>query len=386
MDELLSSELCGLRAKAQAVAVEQVAPLSERVDREGLWPQHAIHAMAGAGLMGLQVPARLGGHEQGLLALAVVTEALARACPSSALCYGMHCVGTAVIAAKATSEQEDKYLRPIAQGRHVTTLALSETGAGAHFYFPQAKLTREGAGFAVSGTKQFVTNGSHADSYVVSTLASTPAESGEFSCLVVDRDLPGMTWLDPWNGLGMRGNSSRALRLDDVRVPAENLLGGEGDQVWYVFEVVAPFFLTAIAGTYLGVAQAALDIATQHLRSRRYGHSGESLAEVPVLQHRLADLWTAVQKTRGLVYNACRMGDLGDPQALPYVLACKADAGETAVQVTNEAMTLCGGTAYRENSTLARLLRDARASHVMAPTTDMLKQWTGRALLGMPLL
>lgn len=386
MDELLSGELRGLRAKAQAVAVEHVGPLSDRVDREGLWPRHAIDAMAGAGLMGLQVPRRLGGHEQGLLALAVITESLARACPSSALCYGMHCVGTAVIAAKATPEQEDKYLRPIAQGKHVTTLALSESGTGAHFYFPQAKLACDGDGFEVSGTKQFITNGSHADSYVVSTVASTPAEAGEFSCLVVDRDLPGMTWLGPWCGLGMRGNSSRGLRLDNVRVPAENLLGSEGDQVWYVFEVVAPFFLTAMAGTYLGVAQAALDIATQHLRSRRYGHSGESLAEAPVLQHRLADLWTAVQKTRGLVYNACRMGDLGDPQALPYVLACKADAGDTAVAVANEAMTLCGGTAYRENSTLARLLRDARASHVMAPTTDMLKQWTGRALLGMPLL
>lgn len=345
-----------------------------------------MDAMAGAGLMGLQVPRRLGGHEQGLLALAVITEALGRVCPSSALCYGMHCVGTAVIAAKATPAQEDKYLRPIAQGRHVTTLALSESGTGAHFYIPQTKLSRDGDGFVVSGAKQFVTNGGHADSCVMSTVASAPAEAGEFSCLVVDRDLPGMEWLEPWCGLGMRGNSSRGVRLTDVRVPAANLLGSEGEQVWYVFEVVAPFFLTAMAGSYLGVAQAALDIATYHLRSRRYGHSGDSLAESHVVQHRLAELWTAVQKTRGLVYNACRMGDLGDPQTLPYLLACKADAGDTAVQVTNEAMTLCGGTAYRENGTLARLLRDARASHVMAPTTDMLKQWTGRALLGLPLL
>jgi isovaleryl-CoA dehydrogenase len=238
----------------------------------------------------------------------------------------------------------------------------------------------------VSGTKQFITNGGHADSYVVSTTASTSAEAGEFSCLVLDRDTPGMQWLEPWCGLGMRGNSSRGLRLDNAAVPPTNLLGNEGDQVWYVFEVIAPYFLTAMAGTYLGVAQAALDIAVQYVRSRRYGHSGESLAESPVVQHHLAEMWTAVQKTRGLVYNACRMGDLGDPQALPYVLTSKADAGDTAVQVANDAMTLCGGTAYRANSTLARLLRDARASHVMAPTTDLLKQWTGRALLGMPLL
>jgi alkylation response protein AidB-like acyl-CoA dehydrogenase len=390
MDELLSHEILGLRARAQAVAAEHLAPAAERVDREGAWPQHAMRALAEAGLMGLTVPRRLGGQGQGLLALAVLTETLARACPSSAMCYGMHCVGAAVIAAKATAAQEQAYLRPIAAGQHVTTLALSESATGAHFYVPQTRLTRDagdGGSLVVNGAKQFVTNGSRADSYVVSTLASGQgAEAGEFSCLVVDRDLPGMTWQDEWDGLGMRGNSSRAVRLDDVRVPADRLLGCEGDQLWYVFEVVAPYFLTAMAGTYLGVAQAALDVATAHLRLRRYGHSGESLADAPVLQHRVAELWMAVQKTRGLIYNACQMGDLGDPRALPFVLACKADAGDTAVHVANEAMTLCGGSAYRENSTLARLLRDARASHVMAPTTDLLKQWTGRALLGMPLL
>ena len=392
MDELLSTELRDLRARAQAVAADHVAPTAEQTDRDCAWPAHALRAMSDAGLAGLAVPQRLGGHGQGMLALAVVTETLGAVCPSSALCYGMHCVGTAVVAAKATSEQEDKYLRPIAAGRHLTTLALSESASGAHFYFPQTKLTRDGADYVVNGTKQFVTNGGHADSYVLSTAAGTAggeaadAEAGEFSCLMVDRDLPGMAWLDPWCGLGMRGNSSRGLRLDGVRLPAGNLLGSEGDQVWYTFEVVAPYFLTAMAGTYLGIAAAAVNLTIQHVRSRRYGHSGESLGEAPVVQHRLAEMWTAVQKTRGLIYEACRRGDLGDPQALPFVLAAKADAGDTAVAVTNEAMTLCGGSAYRENSTLARMLRDARAAHVMAPTTDLLKQWTGRALLGMPLL
>ena len=386
MDELLSAELRAIRGKVRGLASEQIAPVAEQVDCEGLWPEHTFNAMREGGLMGLQVPIRLGGLEQGLLALAVVTETLASACPSSALCFGMHCVGTAVISAKATPAQEERYLRPIASGEHITTLALSESDTGSHFYFPQTRLSRDGSEFVVNGTKQFITNGAHADSYVVSTVASSSGETGEFSCLVVDGDRPGMKWLDPWHGFGMRGNSSRGVQLHDVRIPARNLLGSEGDQVWYAFEVVAPYFLTAMAGTYLGVAQAALEIATHNVRSRRYGHSGESLAEAPVVQYRLAEMWTAVQKSRGLLYNACRMGDLGDPQALPYVLACKADAGDTAVRVTNEAMTLCGGAAYRENSTLSRLLRDARASHVMAPTTDLLKQWIGRALLGLPML
>jgi alkylation response protein AidB-like acyl-CoA dehydrogenase len=328
----------------------------------------------------------MGGQGEGLFALGIATEVIGRACPSSALCFGMHCVGTAVVAAKATSDHQRRYLRPIAEGRHITSLALSEGGAGVHLYLPGTRLWLEGSQYRVEGSKQFVTNGGHADSYVVSTQASSPSDGGDFSLLIVDKDAPGLTWQEPWRGLGMRGNASRGMELKSARVPRGNLLGEEGDQVWYVFEVVAPYFLMAMAGTYLGIAGAAVQVVGEHLRTRRYEHSGESLRHVALLQHRYAELWMEVEKTRALIYAAGRLGDLGDPSALPYILSCKAQAGETAVRVTNEAMTLAGGTAYRDNSLLGRLLRDARASHVMSPTTDMLKAWTGRALLGLPIL
>lgn len=387
MEYFLSSRLRELRAVAEAVAQEHIAPYAEAVDRDCLWPEHAMRALADAGLTGLHVSKQLGGEGQGLLGLVSVTEAIGRACSSAAMCYGMHCVATAVIAAKATPYQQDRYLRPIAEGRHLTTLALSETGAGAHFYLPSTALQRHGDTFVLDGVKQFITSGGHADSYVLSTMASSAAaEAGEFNCLVLDADTAGMAWLEPWEGLGMRGNSSRGLKLEQVHVPVHNLLGEEGDEIWYVFEVVAPYFLMSMSATYLGVAQAALDLTLQHLRNRRYAHSGESLAELPLLQHRVAELWSALEKSRQLIYHAARLGDLGDPQALTHILMSKADVAETVVAVTNEAMTLCGGMAYRENSHLARLLRDARASHVMAPTTDILKQWAGRSLLGLPLL
>ena len=385
MEDLLSPELRALKRRVDDVAARDIAPRAEAVDRDAAWPEHAFRAMAQAGLLGLQVPRRLGGLGEGMFALGIVTEAIARACPSSALCFGMHCVGTAVIAAKATVDHEHRYLRPIAEGRHITTLALSEAGAGAHLYLPRTRLEGDGDHYRVQGAKHFVTNGGHADSYVVSTQASAPSEAGDFSLLVVDRDTPGMTWGEPWRGFGMRGNASRGMNLA-ARVPRRQLLGEEGDQVWYLFEIVVPYFLMAMAGTYLGIAATAVQALGEHLRTRRYEHSGESLRHVPLLQHRYAELWMEVEKTRALVQAAGRLGDLGDPAALPYVLSCKAQAGEAAVRATNEAMTLAGGIAYRENSLLARLLRDARASHVMAPTTDMLKTWTGRALLGLPIL
>lgn len=387
MEHLLPARLNELQGLTASLVESHIAPLAAQVDQKCEWPAHSMKALGEAGLLGLQVPAALGGHGQGLLGLSVITETIGRVCPSSALCFGMHCVGTAVIAAKATPYQQDHYLRAIAEGRHITTLALSEQGSGAHLYLPETRIETDGKHYLVSGTKQFVTNGGHADSYVVSTVASGESnESGDFSCLVIDRDSQGMDWLDAWEGFGMRGNSSRPLRLDQVPVPMENLLGEEGDQVWYVFEVVAPFFLMAMAGTYLGVAQSALDAAGEHLRARRYSHSGEALRDVEALQIRYAEMWLELEKTRALIREAARRGDMGDPDALPFILSCKAAAGETAVTLANEAMTICGGAAYRDNSRVAQILRDARAAHIMTPTTDLLKLWAGRSLLGLPLL
>jgi alkylation response protein AidB-like acyl-CoA dehydrogenase len=387
LNSSLSVEERQIRGTAEDIAQSLIAPHAEPVDREARWPREAISALAAAGLLGLHVPKHLGGLGQGLLSLAVVCEAVARACSSSAMCFGMHCVATKVIAVKATPDQETRYLRPIAEGRHVTTLALSEPGTGVHFYLPRATFRGDGDGFLLDGTKSFVTNGGHADSYVVSAVASgEEMDPGSFSCLVLDSGTVGIEWLAPWQGLGMRGNSSRSMRLSGSRVPATNLLGQTGDEIWYVFEVIAPYFLIAMSGTYLGIAQAALDITITHLRDRRYDHTGDTLADVSLLQHQLADMWTRVERSRQLIYHAARLGDAGDPQASQAIMASKADIAETAVSVTNDAMTLSGGRAYEANSWLARLLRDARAAHVMSPTTGLLRGWLGRTLLGLPAL
>lgn len=387
MEALLPEYIIRLRNIAREVTASVIAPNAAAVDREAKWPKASLQALGDAGLMGLHIPKRLGGHEQGLLALAVLGETIAEGCASSALCYAMHCVGTAVIVAKASSYQEDRYLVPIVEKQHVTTLALSEQGTGSHFYFPQTQLNLQGDVYRVNGVKQFVTNGGHADSYVISTQASDPdSEAGDFSCLIVDRDSRGITWTGDWSGLGMRGNSSRAMNLDNVEVPAANLLGQEGDQIWYTFEVVAPYFLVAMAGAYLGIAQAALAVARQYIQERRYAHSGERLADVAILQYRIAEMATAVQKSRGLLHHAAYLGDMGDGEAMINIMMAKADAADLAATITNDAMTCCGGSAYRDNSELARMLRDARAAHVMSPTTDMLKTWCGRLLLGRPLM
>ena len=373
-------------ARAAAVADDVLRPLAERTD-SGVWPAEGMRALQEAGLGGLVAPRAVGGAGLGLRALLGVCEALGRTCASSAICYGMHAVGTAVIAAKATDRQTGEFLVPIAAGTHFTTLAVSEPGTGAQFWLPQTQMHRTDGGVRIDGEKAFVTNGSYADSYVVSTVAADAgAPVGEFSCVLVPGSAPGITWLDDWDGVGMRGNSSRRMRLADVHLGADHLLGAPGDQIWYVFEVIAPFFLVAMAGTYLGVAQAALDEATAHVAERRRSHTGRTLAAETVVQHRLGTLWAQVERTRRLLYWAAEEADAGGPQALPALTSAKAEVADCAVTVANEAMTLVGGVGYRDRSPLERHLRDARAAHVMSPTTDLLRGWTGRAVLGLPLL
>jgi isovaleryl-CoA dehydrogenase len=216
--------------------------------------------------------------------------------------------------------------------------------------------------------------------------ADSEFDPGTFTCFVVDGSSPNLVWGENWDGFGMRGNSSRTVRLERTRVHAGALLGHEGDETWYVFEVVAPYFLIAMSGTYLGIAQAALDDVIGHLKRRVHAHTQTTVGAVAGIQVRLAELWIAVERTRRLVYQAARLLDEGADDAALALFASKADVAATVVEVTNEALTLAGGIAYRANGALTRHLRDARASHVMSPTTELLKTWLGRSLLDLPLL
>lgn len=370
------------------IAMEELAPRADQVDAEGCWPERQIRALQEVGLGGLVIPVEAGGHGHGLSAVAKVCEILGRHCGSTAMCFGMHLVGSAVLAAKATVQQREQYLMPIARGEHLTTLSLSEPGTGSHFYIPEAQLTKGDNGdYRLNGTKSFVTNGGHADSYVLSAVIPTPDTLvGHFSCVVIPKEDTAIEWQAPWDGMGMRGNASRNVKITDLHVPGKDLLGEPGDQIWYVFEVVTPYFLMAMAGTYLGIAGAAAGEVVTHMKDRAHSHSGASLSEQPVLQHQVGSMWARVESTRQLIYSAAAKGDVGAEDALLSLLSAKAEVAGCVVDVVNEVMTLMGGIAYGRNGKLGRHLRDARASHVMAPTTDLLKTWAGRALLDEPLL
>lgn len=373
--------------KAEEIAKDVLAGEAGRIDQDAAWPEKGLRILLSEGFGGLVVPRQYGGKGQGLLMLARVCEILSRECASTGICFGMHCVGASVMSVNATEAQRECFLTPICEGKHITTLSLSELGTGIHFYLPQTSLIALSPDYySLTGEKVFVTNGGHADSYVVSAVAGErEAPAGQFSCVVVPNNSLGLSWGKPWNGVGMRGNSSRTMTLRSVRIPRSNLLGREGDQIWYIFNVITPFFLVAMAATYLGVAFSALDEARTHVVRRRHAHTG-ALSQAPVVQHRFGTLWGMLDRTRRLVYGAAASFDNGEPDALISIMASKAEVADSAVTIVNEAMTLTGGRGYSEGSKLSRHLRDVRAVHLMSPTTDLLRTWIGKSFLGVPLL
>ncbi len=385
--DYLTVKLQGLRKSAELIAQRVLAPLAIDCDLNCIWPEAQLQALAREGWLGLHVPRKFGGRGEGLLALALISEALAKECPSTALCFGMHSVATAVMAATASPHHISAYLRPIAEGKHITTLSLAEPGSGSHYYMPEADLRITEDSLKVNGEKAFVAGGSQADSYVLSVSAGRDgADDDDFHCVVVDNDASGISWGRPYNGFGLRGSAVRHMTLENVELPRENLLGGEGDQIASVFEIISPYLLISMAGIYLGIANAALEEAIRHVGARRHSDTQTGLADLPSVQQTIAELFLRVEKCRCLVYRAGSQGDLGDDLALMLLLSAKIDAVETAIYVTNEVMTLCGGIAYAENGRLMRMLRDARSGQILAPPTAMAKEWIGKGVLGLPML
>jgi alkylation response protein AidB-like acyl-CoA dehydrogenase len=365
--------------QAWAVA-EKMKPSAASLDANRTYPDDHLDALAGAGLMGLLVSPEHGGLGGDLTSLALVCEAVGWANGSTGLVYLMHLCGTATIQALATPEQAQEWLVPAATGDTLATLAFSERASGAHFYMPEIKAEKSNGGYVLNGKKTFVTSGGYADLYPVLVNAS----GGEgLDVLVVHGADKGTSFTGAWEGIGMTGNSSIEMGLDGVELPADRLVGAEGDGQELVFNVVAPTFLIGLAAVNVGIAQAALDDTIEHVKTRR--NAGGILAELPTVQTELAEMTIAVEQARALVITAARAADAGDPAALPLVMQSKIGATEAAIDVTGRAMEACGGLAYSKRLDIERYWRDGRAGSVMAPTNEVLKQWVGKLQTGLPL-
>jgi alkylation response protein AidB-like acyl-CoA dehydrogenase len=372
--------------KAEEVARGVLASHAEEVDRLGRWPGESIAALGESGLLGLTVPKNSGGTEEVPRVFAAATGVLAEHCASTAMIYLMHVCATQAIAAAETFPQRDEVLRATAAGRHLSTLAFSETGSRSHFWTPVSQAVAEGNIHRLSAEKSFVTSAGRANSYIVSTRSVGQSDPLSSTLYWVPADAPGVCVGAAWNGLGLRGNASAPIRFEGVAMPASHQLSSEGGGLAMMLNKVLPWFQLGTAAVAVGIARAATEATRQHIRATKLDHLGQSLASLPTLRARLAQMRIAVDVQQAFVDHVAGLMEQPGPQTLLAVLESKAAAAETALSVSDLAMRACGGAAFGRRLTVERNFRDARAGAIMAPTTDALYDFVARILLDMPLL
>jgi alkylation response protein AidB-like acyl-CoA dehydrogenase len=373
-------------ARAKEIADRVLAPGAAANDKAGRFSTEAVQALGGAGLLGLMLPADVGGGALGPRSFAAVTATLAEADASAAMVYLMHSCAAMTIAAARRGAKVEPLLKEIAAGRLLTTLAFSEAGSRSHFWAPVSRAKRNGAGVKLSAKKSFVTSAGHAQGYVVSSLAPDGSGPTESTLYLVSAPARGLAVAGAWDGFGLRANASAPMTLDACEVPPELQLTEDGGGFQAMLNVVLPLFNLGTAAVALGICRAAVAATAAHLKNARFEHLGQSLGEsLPTLRAQLAAMQI---ETDGL---AARIDDLirnleqpGDATML-RVLETKAAAGDIAIGVTSIAMRVCGGAAFSRHTGVDRLFRDAHAGAVMAPTGDVLREFIGRAVLGLPL-
>ena len=374
--------------KAGEIASSVLAPSAAQNDKAGRFSTEAIESLGASGLLGLMLPAEAGGSGLGPRTFAAVMATLAEADASVAMVYLMHILGTATISAARPNVAPAiaPILREIGAGRHLSTLAFSEAGSRSHFWAPLSRAHRNGDGVRISAKKSWVTSAGHAQSYIVSSLSPEGAGPTDSTLYLVPAQTRGLSVAGPWDGLGLRANASAPITLDECEVPSNLQLTDDGAGFPAMLNVVLPLFNLGTATVALGLCRAAVAGTASHLKGAKFEHLGQSLGEsLPTLRAQLA---TMQMDTDGL---SARIDDLVDHLEKPRettmlrVLETKAAAGDTAISVTSTAMRVCGGAAFSKHLSIERLFRDAHAGAVMAPTGDVLREFIGKSLLGIPL-
>jgi alkylation response protein AidB-like acyl-CoA dehydrogenase len=362
----------------EEIITNTVDPAAASVDEHGTFPRAAVTALGNAGLLGLVSATEVGGMGLGLGEAASVVRRLASSCASTAMVSCMHYCATAVVEQLGPREIR----KAIAAGEHLSTLAFSEIGSRSHFWAPLGTAAVDGDSVILDAFKSWVTSAGEADSYVWTSQAS--AADGA-SLWLVPAGAPGLTVGAAFDGLGMRGNASSPVTASAVRLPVNARLGDDGTGLDTALGVALPMFQILNASCSLGVMDAAVAKAIGHATTARLLHLDQSLADQPVTRAAIAALKLQADAASTLVADAVVALTSGRPDAPLRMLQSKALAGDTAIAVTDAAMRIGGGAAFRKEVGLERHLRDARAATVMAPTSDALREFMGRALCGMAL-
>jgi alkylation response protein AidB-like acyl-CoA dehydrogenase len=357
-----------------------VGPSAIEIDKSGTFPRNNIEALGQAGVLGLLSATEVGGSGLGLRAAADAIERLAGACGSTAMVVLMHYAAIPVIEAHGPREIREA----IGRGQHLSTLAFSEAGSRAQFWAPLSTATRENGHVRLDASKSWVTSAGQADSYVWS---SRPLDaSGPMTLWLVPARGSGLSQGGEFDGLGLRGNGSTPMAAVGLQLPEAAMLGADGAGLDIALSLVLPTFVVLSAAFSVGLMEAVAAETAAHLSGTRLEHLDRTLSQQQSVRMDFARLRLETDRTRTLLDDTLSALESGRPDAMLRVLEVKAAASEAALQVTDLAMKVCGGAAFRKELGIERRFRDARAARVMAPTTDALLDLVGRATLGLPLL
>jgi alkylation response protein AidB-like acyl-CoA dehydrogenase len=364
----------------QRVIDEVVAPKAVELDATAAFPREALEALGRTGILGLTVSSSVGGGGLGLRQAADVIRRLAGVCGSTAMVVLMHYSGTVVI----ENHGPEDIRKAIAAGEHLTTLAFSESGSRSHFWAPSGTATEKGGSVRLDAAKSWVTSAGEATSYVWS---SRPlGADGPMTLWLVPADASGLALSGSFDGLGLRGNGSTPMTASGASVPVGAMLGKDGAGLDLALTEILPWFLVLSAAFCVGLMEAVITETGRHVSATRLEHLDQVLADQPLIRVDHARMRVATDQAATLVADTLDALETGREDAMLRVLEVKAAAGEAAIVVSDLAMKVCGGAAFRKELGIERRFRDAQAARVMAPTTDALLDFVGRTINGLPLL
>jgi butyryl-CoA dehydrogenase len=378
VDFELTDEQQLIRDAVREFTEAEVTPIAAELDRDHRFPSEILPKLAEMNLMGMPYPEKEGGAGADYVSYVIAIEEISRACASTGIILSAHTsLATWPVFKFGTQAQKDQYLHDMASGRRLGAFALTEPGAGTDAAAGTATATLHADGYALNGSKMFITNAPYAEVYIV--FAKTDPERGTrgMSAFIVEKDTPGFAVGEAEHKLGIRGSSTPPIYFSDCRVPREALLGGEGDGFKIAMQTLDGGRI-GVSAQALGIAQAALDAAVAYAKERV--QFGKPIANLQAIQWMIADMAMEVDAARLLVYRAASCVDNGRPYSTEGAMA-KLFASETATRVAGKAIQIHGGYGYTESYPVERNYRDAKITELYEGTSEVQRMVIARSAL-----
>ncbi|GAA2597111.1 acyl-CoA dehydrogenase [Streptomyces violaceus] len=357
-----------LRDAVRSLAEAKIAPYAAAVDEEARFPQEALEALTGNDLHAVHVPEEYGGSGADALATVIVIEEVARVCASSSLIPAVNKLGSLPVILSGSEDLKKRYMTPLAKGDGMFSYCLSEPDAGSDAAGMKTKAVRDGDHYVLNGVKRWITNAGESEYYTVMAVTDPAKRSKGISAFVVEKSDEGVSFGAPEKKLGIKGSPTREVYLDNVRIPADRMIGEEGTGFATAMKTLDHTRIT-IAAQALGIAQGALDYAKGYVQERK--QFGKAIADFQGIQFMLADMAMKISAARALTYQAAAASERGDADLTYQGAAAKCFASDVAMEVTTDAVQLLGGYGYTRDYPVERMMRDAKITQIYEGTNQV---------------